>query len=163
MKPAESSWTFGTCSRHQLKQCWLPILQESGVTAVLESCQVEWLLYSLSRTGVHVKHTVVGLGCITWASRCFLSVQAWSALTPGLLYMLCPLHRVLVSLMRSVSPVLSYLLPILRFPVYSDSPYPSHVACSPGSQISGYIIVTQVALALFAESRPWVYFSKRSW
>lgn len=82
---------------------------------------------------------------------------------PRLLYMLCPLHTVLVSLTRPVSPVLSYLLLILRLPVYSDSPYPSHVACSPGSQISVYIIVAQVALELFAEFCPWVYFSKRSW
>lgn len=63
----------------------------------------------------------------------------------------------------TIFPRLSYLLLILRFSVYSDSPYPSHVACSPGSQISVYIIVTQVALELFAESHPWVYFSKRSW
>lgn len=135
-----------------------------GSLLLLKSYQVEWLCFSLCHdTGVHVKHTAVGLACITWASRCFLSVRSWSALTPRLLYMLCPLHTVLVSLMRLVSPVLSHLLLILRFSVYSYSPYPSHVACSPGSQISVYIIVTQVALELFAESHPWVYFSKRSW
>lgn len=120
---------------------------------------MEWFCFILCHsTGMFVKHAAVGLAFITWASRCFLSVQAWSALTPRLLYMLRPLHIVLVSLMRPVSPVLSHLLLILGFSVYSDSSYPSHVACSPGSQISGYIIVTQVALELFAESHPWVYF-----
>lgn len=127
-----------------------------GSPLLLKSWQVEWLCFILCHgTGVHVKHAVVGLACITWASQCFLSVQPWSALTPRLLYMLHPLH--------TVSPILSYLLLVLRFSVYSDSPYPSHVACSPGSQISVYIIVTQVALELFAKSCPWVYFSKRSW
>lgn len=134
-----------------------------GSLLLLKSCQVEWLCFILCHgTGVHVKHTAVGLACVTWASRCFLSVQPWSALTPRLLYMLHQLHTVLVSLMRPVSPILSHLLLILRFSVYSDSPYPSHVACSPGSQISVYIIITQEALELFAESCPLVYFSKRS-
>lgn len=135
-----------------------------GSLLLLKSYQVEWLCFILCHgTGMLVKHAAVGLACITWSSRCFLSVQAWSALTPRLLYMLCPLHTVLVSLMGPVSPVLSYLLLILRFSIYSGSPYPSHVACSPGCQISVYIIVTQVTLELFAESHPWVYFSKRSW
>lgn len=135
-----------------------------GSLLLLKSWQVEWLCFILCHgTGVHAKHAVVGLACITWASQCFLSVQPWSAFTPRLSSMLHPLHTVLDSLTRPVSPILSYLLLVLRFSVCSDSPYPSHVACSPGSQISVYIIVTQVALELFAKSCPWVYFSKRSW